>query len=90
MIINTDEYVDATTAAKMLNVTPRRISALVKENRLGETIRVGHTRLIPRSALLSFERLRPGAKKKASNKELLRAMLEETALTPAPPTVDTK
>ena len=77
MIIDTEKYLDATTTAKMLGVTTRRVSALVKANRLGETVLIGHTRLIPRERVLSFERLRPGAKKKSENKELITEALQE-------------
>lgn len=80
MIIDTDKYVDATTAARMLNVTTRRISALVKDNRLGETIRLGHTRLIPREAVINFERLPPGTKKKLSNKTLVNEALRDNEM----------
>ena len=69
MIIDTEKYVDATTAAKMLSVTTRRINALVTANRLGDTVRVGHTRLIPIEAVEKFERLPPGVKKKQANQE---------------------
>ena len=77
MIIDTEKYLDATTTAKMLGVTTRRVSALIKANRLGETVLVGHTRLIPRERVLSFERLRPGVKKKASSAELVTEALKE-------------
>ena len=77
MIIDTDKYFDVTTAAKMLGVTTRRVSALVKANRLGETVRVGHTRLIPQEEVLKFERLPPGMKKKSTNKELVVVALQQ-------------
>lgn len=87
MIIDTDKYVDATTTAKMLGVTTRRVSALIKANRLGETVLVGHTRLIPREQVMSFERLRPGVKKKAKSKEIISDVLKEIKAE-TPPTVD--
>lgn len=89
MIIDTEKYLDATTTAKMLGVTTRRVSALIKANRLGETVLVGHTRLIPRERVLSFERLRPGVKKKVKSKEIILDVLKEMGIDP-PPTVDTK
>ena len=89
MIIDTDKYIDATTTAKMLGVTTRRVSALIKANRLGETVLVGHTRLIPRERVLSFERLRPGVKKKLKSKEIILDVLKEMGIE-TPPTVDTK
>lgn len=89
MIIDTDKYIDATTTARMLGVTTRRVSALIKANRLGETVLVGHTRLIPRERVLSFERLRPGVKKRAKSKEIVSAVLKEIE-TGTPTTVDTQ
>lgn len=77
MIIDTEKYVDTITASKMLGVTDTRISALVKANRLGETVLVGRTRLIPREQVESFERLRPGVKKKLKSKEIVSAVLKE-------------
>ena len=77
MIIDTNKYIDATTAARMLNVTTRRVSALIKANRLGETVRVGHTRLIPIEAVKNFTRLPPGVKKKRANKEIVAEALSE-------------
>lgn len=71
MIIDTEKYMDATTVAQTLGVTTRRISALIKAQRLGETIRIGHTRLIPIEAVQNFKRLPPGVKKKTSNKEVM-------------------
>lgn len=87
MIIDTDKYLDATTTAKMLGVTTRRVSALIKANRLGETVLVGHTRLIPREQVMSFERLRPGVKKKAKSKEIISDVLKEIKAE-TPTTVD--
>lgn len=92
MIIDTEKYVDAVSAAQMLGVTRTRISALIKANRFNNTVRVGHARLIPREEVLSFERLPPGVKKKATSKELVaEALRENVAPEPAPehkPNVD--
>ena len=77
MIIDTDKYIDMTTTAKMLGVTTRRISALVQAQRLGETIRIGHTRLIPIEAVQNFKRLPPGVKQKADSKEIITKALRE-------------
>ena len=85
MIIDTDRYVDAVSAAQMLGVTDARVSALIKANRLGETVLVGRTRLIPREEVLSFERLRPGVKKRATSKELVAEALRENAAPEATP-----
>lgn len=80
MIIDTDKYVDAVSAAEILGVTRTRVSALVKANRLGETVRVGHTRLIPRDEVMGFERLTPGVKKKPANKEVVAEALRENSV----------
>lgn len=77
MLIDTERYVDAVSAAQMLGVTRTRISALIRANRFKNIVRVGHARLIPREEVLSFERLPPGVKKKASSKELVSAALRE-------------
>ena len=79
MIIDTDKYVDAISAARMLGVTDTRVSALIRANRLGETVRVGHARLIPRERVEKFERLRPGIKKRRTSKELVAQALSENA-----------
>lgn len=89
MIIDTDKYVDTVSAAKMLGVTDTRISALIRANRLGETVLVGRTRLIPRERVLSFERLRPGVKKKVKSKEIILDVLKEMGIE-THPTVGTQ
>lgn len=89
MIIDTDKYVDTVSAAQMLGVTDTRVSALIRANRLGETVLVGRTRLILRERVLSFERLRPGVKKRAKSKEIVSAVLKEIE-TGTPTTVDTQ
>ncbi len=77
MIIDTDKYIDATTAAQMLGVTTRRVSALIKTQRFEDTVRVGHTRLISRKEVENFKRLPPGVKKKATSEELVSKALSE-------------
>ncbi len=64
MLIETDDYVDAPTAARILGVTRANISLLCKTNRFIGAVRVGHFWLIPRDAVLNHERLKPGRKKK--------------------------
>lgn len=71
MWIETDNYVDVATASRMLGVTGRRVSAICNTGRLGETVRVGHTRLIPREAVANFQRLPPGRKSKREQTEKL-------------------
>ena len=64
MLIETDEYVDAATAAKMLGLTTATISCQVKAGRFPGHIKVGSTRLIPRVAVENYTRLKPGKKKR--------------------------
>lgn len=63
MLIETDEYVDAATAAKMLGLTTATISCQVRAGRFPGHIKVGSTRLIPRKAVENYTRLKPGKKK---------------------------
>ena len=63
MLIDTDEYVDASTAAKMLGLTTATVSMQVKAGRFPGHIKVGSTRLIPRVAVENYTRLKPGPKK---------------------------
>lgn len=80
MLIDTDKYVDATTAAQMLGVTTRRVSALIKAQRFEDTIRVGHTRLISRFEVENFRRLPPGAKSKRTSFDVISDTLKELEL----------
>ena len=94
MLIDTDRYVDATTAAQMLGVTTRRVSALIKAQRFEDTVRVGHTRLISRIEVENFRRLPPGVKKKRTSQEVISATLKELEVStgeekPNSPTVET-
>ena len=94
MIIDTDKYIDAVSAARMLGVSDTRISALIRANRLGETVRVGHTRLISRVEVENFRRLPPGVKKKRTSQEVISATLKELEVPtgeekPNSPTVET-
>lgn len=78
MLIDTDKYVDATTAAQMLGVTTRRVSALIKARRFEDTVRVGHTRLISRSEVENFRRLPPGVKTRRKQVEdVIKKTLKE-------------
>ena len=81
MIIDTDKYVDAVTAAKMLGITRTRVSALCKADRFAGTIHVGHTRLIPREAVLNHKPMKRGVKpkslKRVDEKKLLKEVLEK-------------
>lgn len=82
MIIDTEKYWDAATTATLLGVTPRRVSALIKTQRLGETVLIGHSRLIPKEAVQNFKRLSPGVKKKPNSKEIMMNMLQKFQVKP--------
>ena len=64
MLIETDEYVDAVTAARMLEITRARVSTLCKTNRFLGQVRVGHFWLIPRKSVEEYQRGEPGRKPK--------------------------
>ena len=64
MMIETDEYVDATTAAKMLGLTRATISYQCKVGRFPGQVRIGHFWAIPREIVEKYTRLKPGKKKK--------------------------
>ena len=64
MLIETDEYVDAVTAAEILGVTRSAISFQCKANRFPGQVKIGHFWLIPRVAVENYTRLKPGKKKK--------------------------
>ena len=65
------------TAAKMLGVTPTRISALCKSGRFHGAIYVGRTRLIPRQEVENHTKLKPGVKPKQDNKAFIAGILEQ-------------
>ena len=63
MIINTDEYIDTSTAAKMLGITLNAVRIHCKAGRFSGVVRIGHYWLIPREAVENYTRLKPGKKK---------------------------
>ena len=63
MIIDTDEYIDVSTAAEMLGVTRSAISFQCKAGRFSGQVKIGHFWLIPRKAVENYTRLKPGKKK---------------------------
>ena len=65
MIIETDEYIDAVTAAEMLGITRATMSYHCKNGRFPGLVRIGHFWLIPRKAVENYTRLKPGPKPKA-------------------------
>ena len=62
MLIEIDDYIDATQAAKMMDVTRAAISAHCKNGRFKKAIQVGHFWLINREEIENFERQKPGKK----------------------------
>ena len=69
MYINTDEYVDAVTAAKMLGLTRATVSFQLKANRFPGQVKIGHFWLIPRASVENYTRLKPGKKKKEAKSD---------------------
>ena len=67
MLIETDDYVDAVTAAKMLNLTRATISIQCKANKFPGQVKIGHFWLIPRAAVAGYTRGKPGKKKGGGN-----------------------
>ena len=80
MLIETDNYIDAVTASKILGITRARVSTLCKEGRFAGMVRVGHFWLIPREAVEKFRRLPPGAKPKTKKKHSEDKALMTSAL----------
>ena len=69
MFIETDNYIDAVTAANHLGLTRSRISILCAENRFPGQVKIGHFWLIPRASVENYTRLKPGKKKKESKSD---------------------
>ena len=67
MIIDTDDYIDAATAANMLGLTRSAISFQCKANRFPGQVKIGHFWLIPRKSVENYTRLKPGKKKGGAN-----------------------
>ena len=65
MVIETDEYIDASEAAHMLGIKRARMSQLCKEGRFSGLVRIGHFWAIPRVSVENYTRLMPGKKPKA-------------------------
>ena len=70
-LIDIDKYIDATTAAKILNVTRATISTHCKNNRFSGAVKIGHFWLIPRKEIENFTRQKPGAKSNAEIQALI-------------------
>ena len=69
MIIDTDEYVDAATAARMLGLTTATISYQCKAKRFPGNVKVGRAMLIPRASVENYTRLKPGKKKRSDSND---------------------
>ncbi|MBQ3448257.1 MAG: helix-turn-helix domain-containing protein [Synergistaceae bacterium] len=63
MLIETDNYIDAVTASRILGITRARISTLCKEGRFAGMVKIGHFWLIPRESVEGYTRLKPGKRK---------------------------
>lgn len=64
MLIETDDYIDAAEAARILGIKRARMSQLCTENRFSGMVRIGHFWILPRDAVVNFRRLSPGVKPK--------------------------
>lgn len=69
MLIETNNYVDVATAAKMLGLTRATMSFHCKANRFPGQVKIGHFWIIPLEAIKNFERNKPGVKPKAKEHE---------------------
>ena len=69
MIIDTDNYIDAGEAARILGIKRARMSQLCNANRFPGQVKIGHFWIIPRKAVDEFERETPGVKPKAEEQE---------------------
>ena len=67
MLIETDDYIDAATAAKMLDLTRATISTHCKANRFPGQVKIGHFWIMPIEAVKNFERNKPGVKPKTKS-----------------------
>lgn len=67
MLIETDNYIDAAEAARILGIKRARMSQLCNDGRFSGQVRVGHFWLIPRESVMKHERLKPGKKKKGAD-----------------------
>ena len=65
-----EDYVDQTTAAKMLNITQGRISQLCSQGRFQGAMKIGWSWIIPKKAIQDFQPLRRGPKPKPSQNEV--------------------
>ena len=64
MIIDTDEYIDAVTAAQMLGISRATMSYHCKVGSFQGTVQVGHYWLLLRKAVENYVRKKPGPKPK--------------------------
>ena len=72
-----DNYVDQTTAAKMLNVTTSRINLLCREGRFKGAFKAGWSWLIPKSAITNFKPLKRG-RKRHSDRSILENAIKKS------------
>ncbi len=64
MFIDTDKYIDAGEAARIIGIKRSRMSQLCSSNRFPGQVKLGHFWLIPIEAIKNFERNKPGPKAK--------------------------
>ena len=69
MIIDTDKYIDAGEAARILGIKRARMSQLCTANRFPGQVRIGHFWIMPLESVIEFERNTPGVKPKEKTKK---------------------
>lgn len=62
MIIDTDKYIDAGEAARILGIKRARMSQLCTAGRFPGQVRIGHFWIVPRDSVEDFTRNTPGVK----------------------------
>ena len=67
MLIESDDYIDAATAASILGLTRATVSIQCKAGKFPGMVKIGHSVLIPRKSVENYTRLKPGKKKTGDN-----------------------
>lgn len=73
-----DNFVSATEAARMLNITPVRIGFLCRQGRFKGAEKIGLSWVIPREAVINHKRLPPGSKPKTPKRNSDELLIRET------------
>lgn len=62
MLIETDDYVDASEAGRLMNVGRSTISVYCRQGRFPGQVKIGHFWLIPLESVINFEKAKRGPK----------------------------